>query len=360
MAELGQTNDPTELIPGDPNTIYTTIQELNNYGDLLTLAGQGLQRIDSTAGWSGDAADAFRKRFTGHPDKWLRAGGAFHTAAQQLQNYVPTLVWAQGQATDAINQWNSGQQNHATAQQTLSHARGQLESVGDTAATAVGKARDLAPPKPGFWSSLGSSVGGFFSGLGHDAEAAGAALVNGAASIGNAAIHDPTSLAATAGGIGLMALGAAGTGAGGVLTLSVVGSEVGIPLAGVSIAGITVGAGLTAAGIGGIISDAAGPDRVNIMHMDSGGNGGADRPPEDLRSSEGSIGNKMGYSRKQIKDAIHAVKNNSKWRGIGGNRNPDVVVDVNSGEVYPELPNGEPAEDSIGNILEYLPEPDEG
>ncbi len=68
-----------------------------------------------------------------------------------------------------------------------------------------------------------------------------------------------------------------------------------------------------------------------------------------------NIANKLGYSVKQIKTAMHAVKNQPGWRGFGGNRNPDVGVDPISGEVYPQLPDGNFADDSIGNIFEYLP-----
>jgi hypothetical protein len=63
----------------------------------------------------------------------------------------------------------------------------------------------------------------------------------------------------------------------------------------------------------------------------------------------------LGYTTKQIQDAIHRVKNQSGWRGNGGNRNPDVFVDDVTGEVYPQLPDGTPGGDSIGNIYDYLP-----
>jgi hypothetical protein len=122
MAELGESNDPAALIPGDANSIYGTVSALRTYGDLLTLASQGLQRLDTTGGWSGPAADAFRKVFTGQPSKWLQAGEAFHNAATALENYAPTLTGAQQQASVAISQWNSGQAHHQQAQDTLSRA----------------------------------------------------------------------------------------------------------------------------------------------------------------------------------------------------------------------------------------------
>ncbi|MEU9034345.1 polymorphic toxin-type HINT domain-containing protein [Streptomyces sp. NPDC048352] len=72
-----------------------------------------------------------------------------------------------------------------------------------------------------------------------------------------------------------------------------------------------------------------------------------------LCSRPGAIAQATGYSVKQVKDAIHKVKAQGGWRGIGGNKNPDMLVDPRTGEVYPQMPDGSPGE-SIGNIFEYL------
>ncbi|HEX7660545.1 MAG TPA: hypothetical protein VF444_13810 [Pseudonocardiaceae bacterium] len=354
MAELGETNDPNALVPGDPNSIYHTVSALRTYGDLLTIAGKGLERVDTSDGWSGQAADAFRNVFDGQPNKWLHAGDAFHDAAKALDDYAPTLSWAQQQASVAIGQWNSGEANHQQAQSTLSRAREQLASAGDTAAAAVGRARDLAPPKPGFWSQLGDDVGSFFSDVGHDLETAGADVLNTAASVGNAMIHDPGDTLAMVGGLALAGVSGLGDGAGAVLDVTGVGAIAGVPLNVVSTAGVVGGLSLAGVGAAGILQNAAGPDRVNIMNSDSGGGWGGGGVEPDYQTNPGSIASKTGYSRRQINDAIHGVKSQGGWRGLGANKNPDVVVDVNTGEVYPQLPDGSPSEDSIGNIFEYL------
>lgn len=149
-------------------------------------------------------------------------------------------------------------------------ARGQLASAGDTAAAIVGKARDQAPRKPGFWSQVGS----FFDGLGHHAESAGAHLVNGVASLGNAAIHHPGGMLAAAGGLGLTALSAAGEGAGAALDATGVGAVAGVPLGAVSAAGIAAGVSITGAGIANMVAHAAGDDHVSPVS--AGDSGGAD------------------------------------------------------------------------------------
>lgn len=355
MAELGQTNDPTALIPGDPGTINSTALALRDYGDLLQLAGQGLQRIDTSAGWTGPAADAFRNVFRGQPGKWLQAGDAFHDAATALHSYVDSLEWAQGQAAYAIDLWASGAANHQAAQATLAAARSVLDSAGNTANTVVGRARDMAPPKPGFWSQVGSDVGSFLSGTEHTLENVGEGIVNDAASLGNAALHDPGNLLEAVGGMALTVLSGSGEVGGFVLDATGVGALIGASINALSAAGIATGVGLTGVGIAGILGDAAGPDRVNIMHSESSSDGGG-QPPRSYSSNVGKIAKQTGYTPKQINDAIHGVKGQGGWRGLGVNKNPDIVVDTTTGEVYVELQNGETSDDSIGNIYDYLPE----
>lgn len=74
-----------------------------------------------------------------------------------------------------------------------------------------------------------------------------------------------------------------------------------------------------------------------------------------LCSRLAAIAKATGYSVKQIKDAIHKVKAQGAWRGIGGNKNPDMLIDPKTGEVHPQMPDGSPG-DSIGNIFDHLPE----
>ena len=88
-AELGSTRVPTELIPGDLDGILGTASSMASYGDVLHEAGEGLKRIDSTEGWSGEAAEQFRSAFDGEPTRWLEAGDCFHDAAT-------ALAWASG------------------------------------------------------------------------------------------------------------------------------------------------------------------------------------------------------------------------------------------------------------------------
>src|SRR3954451_15326149 len=109
MAELGETDDPKQLVPGNAANITATAQALRTRAGELEQAGVGLSRSDTTEGWSGPAGDAFRGKFHGQPRSWLTAGDSFLDAAAALDTYASTLTWAQGQAQQAINDWNDAQ-----------------------------------------------------------------------------------------------------------------------------------------------------------------------------------------------------------------------------------------------------------
>ena len=60
----------------------------------------------------------------------------------------------------------------------------------------------------------------------------------------------------------------------------------------------------------------------------------------------------FGCSEVEIRKAIHTVKRNGLPTS-GYKRNPDVQIDPQTGEVYPEIEENRVG-DSIGNILDYL------
>lgn len=74
----------------------------------------------------------------------------------------------------------------------------------------------------------------------------------------------------------------------------------------------------------------------------------------EFLSRPSQIADRLGVSTREVRDAVHALRTNLP-RG-GPVRNADVVVDVVTGEVYPQLPAGGVG-DSIGNIFDVLPGP---
>jgi hypothetical protein len=312
-ADLGQTNDPKALVPGDVGAITSTMWAMRSYGDMLREAGEGLSRIDTQEGWRGEAAEQFRGRFHGEPRRWLEAGDSFHEAANALDSHASTVQWAQQQAGEAIRLWNAGESatanaraEHAqavaqvqqdaaaktasgiptsppdipfhdpgeakreAARQLLNRARGQLKSAGDVAQRAVGAARDKAPAKPGFWSH----VGGFLGDVGDGLKTVGAHVVNDLASVGNAMVHHPGDVVVAAGGIALTTVSAAGDGLGIALDATGVGAVAGVPVNAVSTAGVVAGAGMTTAAIGDIVQHAATDDQASPIQTGRGGSGG--------------------------------------------------------------------------------------
>lgn len=80
--------------------------------------------------------------------------------------------------------------------------------------------------------------------------------------------------------------------------------------------------------------------------------------PRSCTGNVGKISKDLDRPSRDVNDAIHAVKNRGGWRGFGANKNPDVVVDTSSGEAYPKLPDGTVSDESIGNLYDYLEDPD--
>lgn len=288
MAELGQSADPKALVPGETASIRKTAWSMTVYGDLLHGAGAGLKRIDTTEGWSGEAAEAFRSSFDGEPKRWLEAGDCFHTASKALDNYISTLIWAQNQAAEAARLWDegqaltreaaaehdramqqappgapvvpftdSGEAQRQAARDTLNRARTQLTTAGDVAADAVGNARDRAPEQPNWLEQAASAVG-----------TAGAHAVNALASLGNAALNHPEMALGAVGGAALTTVSAAGVTASGVLDASGVGVVAGGPLGVASAAGVATGVGMMGASMAGMASEAGGDDGVEPIDTD--------------------------------------------------------------------------------------------
>ena len=79
--------------------------------------------------------------------------------------------------------------------------------------------------------------------------------------------------------------------------------------------------------------------------------GRARRIPAGYTDRIGKIASELGRTEKEIRDAIHKAKRNLPKGGPV--KNPDVVIDPKTGEVYPKAPDGSIG-DSIGNIFDYL------
>lgn len=153
MSELGATSDPRALIPGSPEAIEQNVIVIRGRGESMIHAGEGLKRID-TGAWGGQAADAFRDKFSYEPPKWLTAGDSFDAASIALAGYAETLRWAQRQATEAIALWEQGEAatQQAQSQRTAAVAQANAQNLANAAAG------DPAVVQVGTFSDPGEAV----------------------------------------------------------------------------------------------------------------------------------------------------------------------------------------------------------
>ncbi|MGW7048283.1 putative T7SS-secreted protein [Streptomyces avermitilis] len=105
--QLGQTEEPDELVYGHPDKIRESAKHLKDFHGAFDKVSSGLRKVDSS-GWQGEGGGAFREKFGVHPTKWAQAAEACNTAAGALESYADTVKWAQGQAKEAVELYKKG------------------------------------------------------------------------------------------------------------------------------------------------------------------------------------------------------------------------------------------------------------
>lgn len=199
-AELGETDDPADLVPGSPAKIDESAQDMRRLAGAFEEASNGLQKL-GTDQWRGEAAERFNTYFADETPKWRDAAEAFVPAADALTTYKGALENGQRKAAEAIrlhneakqateqakNQYEAaarehdkaafaatftndpapapmapfsdpGQAKREQAQRLLDDARKAVKDAARQATAAITKAKDRAPAKPGLLSQLGATV----------------------------------------------------------------------------------------------------------------------------------------------------------------------------------------------------------
>ncbi|MCX5404122.1 DUF6531 domain-containing protein [Streptomyces sp. NBC_00335] len=197
--ELGQTEDPNKLVYGSVSKIRAQVSHLNDFKASFDKVGNGLKGMGEPDGLKGKTADSFRESVAKEPPRWFKASEAFGKAADAMGRFAETVEWAQGQAKEALEEYNrakkvSGEARTAhnklvdtynnalkakqdplpprpsenftdpgtaiatAAQDKLDSARKQRNDVAETVRTAVRAARDAAPPKPSYAKQLGDGM----------------------------------------------------------------------------------------------------------------------------------------------------------------------------------------------------------
>ncbi len=171
--DVGQASQPSELIPGDPAALRSTASQLRTRADLLHETGKKREETDA-GGWPGPASESFRAAYARSKKTWAEAADYFSFAATALENYADTLAWAQREAADAIQLWRRAEtlrssssvqegrpatspssrsvditdetnRLRAAAQDALDRARHQVAIASSEAASAIERARVVAP-----------------------------------------------------------------------------------------------------------------------------------------------------------------------------------------------------------------------
>ncbi|MYT11589.1 RHS repeat-associated core domain-containing protein [Streptomyces sp. SceaMP-e96] len=205
--QLGETEDPKELIHGDVEKINETASHLKDFSAAFDRVADGMRKIGSGQHWSGTAADAFREAFDMHPKQWMHAADACGDASKALKSYAETVSWAQGKAADAIDKYRKaleatrqaldayktkvdtyntqvdtynaaidggqdpgtkpqkpvvyedpGAEGRETAQEMLKSARAQRNEAAGRARNAIKGALAHAPQKPTWLESAGANL----------------------------------------------------------------------------------------------------------------------------------------------------------------------------------------------------------
>jgi RHS repeat-associated protein len=112
--QLGQTEDPKQLIHGSVGKLRSTASHLRDFKKAFNDVGQGLRGVDAGE-MRGETADAFHERVSVEPEKWFEAADACRRAARALSDFADTLEWAQGQAQDAIDRYAAADDASAEA-----------------------------------------------------------------------------------------------------------------------------------------------------------------------------------------------------------------------------------------------------
>jgi RHS repeat-associated protein len=157
--QLGQSDDPTMLVHGEPSAIRSAATKLWGFSSGFGETASGLRGID-TGQWEGTAADAFHAKFAPEPGKWSAASTAMGKAGGALESYAGAVESAQSQARQAIDLWNQGQEATKQAMAAYNQQVAAYNSAAQSynALLSAGKDPGTRPSKPATFSDPGEAL----------------------------------------------------------------------------------------------------------------------------------------------------------------------------------------------------------
>ncbi|WP_157762538.1 putative T7SS-secreted protein [Nocardia yamanashiensis] len=201
--ELWQSEDPKELIRGEPSEIDSVVKTLGKMAESISSTGDALRAID-TANWTGEGADAFNAVYDKQPKLWWDSAEAFTATAGHLNVWSHAVQTAQTRASEAVTEWKRAATEEETkkkwwnsltgdqqkqqgslkdtwseirrnAHQILLDARTARDTTATEVAANIAVSTGKAPEKPPFTSRLAAD----FSDLSDIAEHAKNSFSNG-------------------------------------------------------------------------------------------------------------------------------------------------------------------------------------
>ena len=134
--KLGETEEPKELIHGEPGVIRDRAGKLEGLSANFTSAADGLAGIN-VGEFQGEAADAYHQKIGQEIPKWRDAATATKDAASALNAFAPIVEAAQQHAAEAIEKWKEG----------VRQSQQWVQACRDYDA-AVSSGAETLPPKP--------------------------------------------------------------------------------------------------------------------------------------------------------------------------------------------------------------------
>ncbi|MGW7572566.1 putative T7SS-secreted protein [Streptomyces sp. NPDC054765] len=142
--QLGESDDPKELIHGDVAKINESAAHLKDFYAAFERVGQGIRKLDAGS-WKGKAADSFHEKFDVHPKQWMRTADACESAWKALDSYAETVSWAQKKAQAAIDAWQAAEDKSKKANDAYRHKVDTYNAKADAYNAALDKGSDPGP-----------------------------------------------------------------------------------------------------------------------------------------------------------------------------------------------------------------------
>ncbi|MCK8616112.1 putative T7SS-secreted protein [Gordonia sp. C13] len=139
--ELERTNNPRELVLGDPAGIRELAGKFTDFAGNFTSAGEGLRGI-SAGDWTGDGAQGFGDAIGSQVPKWFAAAEAASKAAAALTSWAGVVEFAQQKAADAVRVWEEGKRKQAEWDEKRKQYNAELDDYQNDR-------RDTPPVHPG-------------------------------------------------------------------------------------------------------------------------------------------------------------------------------------------------------------------